>query len=325
MAPVETVSSAPSGRPLTEATPLEEAQLAPPARSMARAGVMMPLFSRADSTQRAPDPVTWPNRMHIGLPMVQPSIEMISVTIEEMSGVADDGVAESVARVPGGEAAHLLPGHPGVAEGAVVLVLLVVDHLGDDLPAHHARVAARARSAVEVDGLATGDVVAGVASAGHAVVGQQGKQVIDVDGVGLRSARQITGERNPDVGARDSDVGARCFRGLDRGCTGDEHDGGAAGGKTLGSGVRWERTSPPMEAIVQVRSLLDCADAPPRRAKHAASFIIAVSLPSSVCWLRSPGRGGPAERWRSEARAGGERGPNTQPPTADRRSSINAA
>jgi len=91
-------------------------------------------------------------------------------------------VAESVARVPGGEAAHLLPGHPGVAEGAVVLVLLVVDHLGDDLPAHHARVAARARSAVEVDGLATGDVVADPSRTRIPIGREECEGVIDADG-----------------------------------------------------------------------------------------------------------------------------------------------
>ena len=50
-------------------------------------GVMMPLFSRALSTQREPSPATWPKRIPIELPAAQPGMAMISRTTGEMSGV----------------------------------------------------------------------------------------------------------------------------------------------------------------------------------------------------------------------------------------------
>ena len=90
MLPLPTFSSAPSGRPDTEAMPSTGGPDAPPVQVVAeytRAGVSTPLLVENDSTQREPEPETWPNRMPMLLPAFQPGIDTISFNIDEISGV----------------------------------------------------------------------------------------------------------------------------------------------------------------------------------------------------------------------------------------------
>ena len=80
-----------------------------------------------------------------------------------------------------GQARQLLARVVVVAQGAVILVLLVVDVLHDDTPAQHAGVADGAAGAVPVYRETARYVLAGPAGAAPAIIRKERQQIVDAN------------------------------------------------------------------------------------------------------------------------------------------------